>query len=119
MTDDAKIAKTFNSLFGNMLNTLNIEKDESIFCDARDKTDPSLRAIEKYNKHRSILKIKHYFKNPTEFSFVPADKDVITKEIKNLHTKKTVTQDNIPVKILKLSNDIFSQYLSKIFNESI
>ena len=47
------------------------------------------------------------------------DKDVIAKEVKNLDAKKTVTQDDIPVKILKLNNDIFCQYLSQIFNESI
>ena len=63
--------------------------------------------------------IKQYFKNPTEFSFVPVDKDVITKEIKNLDTKKVAPQDDFSVKILKLNNDIFSQYLSQIFNESI
>ena len=27
LTDDAKIAETFNSFFGNIVNTLNIEKD--------------------------------------------------------------------------------------------
>ena len=51
--------------------------------------------------------------------FVPADKGVIAKEIKKLNTKKAAPQDDIPVKILKLNNDIFSQYLSQIFNESI
>ena len=70
----------------------------------------------KYSKHPSILRIKQYFKNPTEFSFVPVD---IVKEIKNLNIKKAAPQDDIPVKILKLNNDIFSQYLSQIFNESI
>ena len=55
-----------------MVNILNIEKDESIFCDAGDETDPLLQ----------------YFKNSTEFSFVPVDKAVIAKEIKNLDTKK-------------------------------
>ena len=80
-----------------------------------------MHVINKYIKHPSILKIKQYFnfKNPTEFSFVPVDKDVIAKEIKNLNTKKAAPQDDIPVKILKLNNDIFSQYLSQIFNESI
>ena len=34
-------------------------------------------------------------------------------------TKKAARQDDIPIKILKLNNDIFSQYLSQIFNESI
>ena len=32
LTDDAKIAETFNSFFGNNVNTLNTEKDESVFC---------------------------------------------------------------------------------------
>ena len=33
VTDDAKITETFNWLFGNIVNTLNIEKDKGIFCD--------------------------------------------------------------------------------------
>ena len=36
-----------------------------------------------------------------------------------MDTKKTAPQDDIPVKILNLNNDTFSQYLSQIFNESI
>ena len=121
LTDDAKVAETFNSFFGNMVNTLNIQKVESIFCDRRDETDPLLRAVKKYSKHPSILRIKQYFKNPTEFSFVPVDKDVIAKEIMNLDAKKAVPQDDIPVKILKLNNDIFPQYqrCSQMFNQSI
>ena len=73
MTHDAKITLTFNSFFSN---TLNIEKDESIFCDTGDETDALLRATNKYSKHPSILRIKQYFKNPTEFVSVPVDKDV-------------------------------------------
>ena len=96
LTGDAKMSETFNSFF---VNTLNIEKDESIFCDMGDETDPVLRA---------------YFKNPTEFSFLP-----IAKEVKNFNTKKAAPQDDIPVKILKLNNDIFSRCLSDIFNESM
>ena len=109
MTDDAKIAETFNSFFGNIMNTLNIEKDESIFCDAGDEADPLLPVIKKFSKYPSILK----------FSFVPVDKDAIAKEIKNLNTKKAAPKYDIPVKILKLNNDIFSLHLSQIFNENI
>ena len=36
-----------------------------------------------------------------------------------MDTKKAAPKDDIPVKILKLNNDAFSQYLSHIFNESI
>ena len=78
-----------------------------------------MRAIKKYSKHPRILRIKQYFKNPTAFSFVPVDKDVVAKEVKNLNNKKAAPQDDIPVNILKLNNDIFSLYLSQIFNESI
>ena len=60
--------------------------------------------------------MKQYFKNLTEFSFIPVDKDVIAKEIKNVDTKKVVPQENITAKILKLNNNTFSQYLSQIFN---
>ena len=45
LTDDTKIAETFNSFFGNIVNTLNIEKDESMFCDMGDKTVALLCAI--------------------------------------------------------------------------
>ena len=66
------------------MNTLNIEKDKSIFCDKVDETDSLLRTI------KTIANIKQYFKNPTEFSFVSADKYVVAKEIKNFYTKKVV-----------------------------
>ena len=73
----------------------------------------------KISKDPSILRIKQDFKNPTEFSFVVIGKGVIAKEIKDLNTKEAAPQDDISVKILKLNNDIFCQYLSQIFNESI
>ena len=50
--------------------------------------------------------MKQYSNNPTEFSFVSVDKDVIAKEIKKLNTKKAASQDEI---LAKLNNDIFSQ----------
>ena len=45
MTDDPKIAETFNSFFGNIVNTLHIGKDESTICDTGDEADLLLRAI--------------------------------------------------------------------------
>ena len=51
---DAKIAEAFNSFFGNTVNTLNIENDESIFCDTGDETDPLLRATKNITKIRTF-----------------------------------------------------------------
>ena len=95
MADNTKIAETLNSFFGNIANTLNIQKDESFLCDTGDETDPLLRAVKKYSKHPSILRIKQYFKNPADFSFLPVDKDVIAKEIKNLVIKKAAPKYDI------------------------
>ena len=49
--------------------------------------------MQRYSKHPSILRIKQYFKNPTEFSFVAVDKDIIAKEIKNLDTKRAAPKE--------------------------
>ena len=87
LKDDAKISETFNSFFGNIVNTLNTEKDESIFSDTGDETDPLLGARKRYSKHPRILRIKQYFKDSAKFSFVLVDKDVTAKEIKNLDKK--------------------------------
>ena len=106
MTDDAKIAETFNLFFGNTVNTLNVEKDGGIFCDMGNEPNALLHRIKKYSKHSNILKIKQDFKSPTELSFVLVDKNIIPKEIKELDTKKVVQQDDIPGKILKSNNDI-------------
>ena len=95
MKEDAKIAEICNSFFGDIVNILNTDK--GIFCDTGNETDPLLRAIKKHSKHPSILTMK--------------DKDVTAKEIKNLDTEKAVPQDDILVNILKLNNDIFSQFL--------
>ena len=50
--------QTFNSFFKNVVNTLNIEKDESVLCDTGSEIDPVKVAIKEYKKHRSILRIK-------------------------------------------------------------
>ena len=111
LTDYVKIAETFNSFFGNIVDALNIEKDERIFCYMGKKTDPILHAIKKYSKYPSILRISQYFKNLTEFSFVPVDKDIIAKETKNLDTKKAVPQDE------KVANQ--KNFMDKELNQAI
>ena len=79
MTDDAKIAETFNSFFGNIVNTLTIEKMRGSFVIRKMRLVLLLRTIKRHSKHPSILWIKQYLKNPTEFSFVPMDKKRYSK----------------------------------------
>ena len=61
LTVEVKIAETLNLFFGNIVNTLNVAKDQSIFCDKGDETNPLLRAIKRYSKHPSILRIASDF----------------------------------------------------------
>ena len=59
--------------------------------------------MQRYGKDPSILRIKQYFKNPTEFSFVAVDKDIIAKEIKNLDTKRAALKE-IPSQDMKANS---------------
>ena len=61
LTVDVKIAETLNLFFGNIVNTLNIEKDQIIFCDTRDENDPLLHAIKKIQKTFKHFKDKTIF----------------------------------------------------------
>ena len=69
--DDGKISETFNNFFKKVVNTCNIEEDE---------TDPVKIAVKKYSKHPSILRIKQLIKNPTEFHFAPIDEDLLSQK---------------------------------------
>ena len=69
--------------------------------------------------HPRIARIKNTVKIPKEYSFKNIDKEFIEKVIKNLNPKKSVPQNDIPVKILKLNADLGSPFIIKIFNESI
>ena len=77
LSDDKKIAETFNAYFRNIINTLSIGRDKSALYDIWNETDPSMPVIKTYSKHSSILRKRKWFKYSSEISFVPVDKDVI------------------------------------------
>ena len=64
VTEDKKVAEIFNSFFSNAVKNLNIDSyehfsfDEYFLCKEKGNDDPIIKAIEKYDKHPSILKIK-------------------------------------------------------------
>lgn len=116
LTFDAKITKTFNSFFKNVINTLNIDKEESILYDTDNDTDPLKIEIKKTPNTYSI---KQLIKKPTEFYFSAIKEDLIAKEIQNLNIKTTVSKNDISVKILTLNKSFITQLLLKIFNKNI
>ena len=55
LSEESKVADTFNKFFSNVVKELKIEKDDDLPTDATDETDPVLKAIKKYKNHPSIL----------------------------------------------------------------
>ena len=67
-------------------------------------------ALNKYVNHSSILKIKEYFHEHTEFNFLGLIPNDIEKEITNVDNSKRCTFKNITPKSLKEALDICSPF---------
>ena len=61
LSEESKVADTFNKIFSNIVKELKIEKDDNLLTDVIEETDPVLKTIKKYKNHLSILQIKKFF----------------------------------------------------------
>ena len=112
ITDNEKIAETFNNFFSNIVKNLNIESELSDTTSQTNGVDPVFRGIEKYANHPSILKIKRKMSNKVfSFSFKYVTRNKIAKETGNLDSKKVCQESDIPVKLIKKDSCYFSFYL--------
>ena len=75
----------------------------------------------KYQYLRSITNIKDIMKskNISSFSFQPVSIDKVKDIIKTLNTKKACPDGDIPVKLIKMNEDIFSRLIFQNFNQSL
>ena len=79
ISDDDKIASIFSSFFSKAVRGLNLEYyehfswDRYFVCNTEENEDPILRAIEKYQEHPSIMKIREFHARGEKFSFKPVD----------------------------------------------
>ena len=74
----------------------------------------------KYQYHPSITNIKDMkSKNISSFSFQPVSIDKVKDIIKTLNTKKACPDGDIPVKLIKMNEDIFSRLAFQNFNQSL
>ena len=58
ISNTEKVADTFNKLFVNIGNNLEIDKDKKLLVETNNVFDPVLKAIKKYSAHPSIFSIK-------------------------------------------------------------
>ena len=123
LTKNQELAETFNTFFGFFSNTTQNLKIDSIFC--RNYTrpsdfDPVLKAMKKYEKYRSIIKIKEKMKNKnSSFTCSFVTKETILNELRKLNHKKTCQESYIPVKIIKDKVDIVYNFVYNNFNNSL
>ena len=122
ITDDNELAETFNAFFENAVKNMKLEQDNKVTNSTEGIDDPVEKAIYKFEKHPSVLKIKEKIGDITldnEFNFTTIDKEGIEKQIAMLNARKTTTFKNIPAKILKSNSDICTPYLKGILDSSI
>ena len=112
ITDDAKLAATFNTLFSNGIN------EKSSQYDTGDVSDITL-IITKFKDHPSVTKIKEYVNDGNKFSFTLSSLEDMKNRINNLNTSKPTTYNNIPAKILVEFSDICSEPIQTLYNKSI
>ena len=74
--------------------------------------------MKKYNQHPSILKIKQHVNIDDKFSFSESTDQQFQVQIKSLDPKKATVDNGTPSKMLIVTNEISSVYLSKIYNYS-
>ena len=119
ISSDSDIAETFNDFFANAVKNLNINVDSALITNSDHIEDPIIRAIEKYKKHPSIVKIKELNGNSMSFKFNQSSVSEITKEISKLNNSKSCPIITIPAKIIKLNEFFFTNLIHGNFNSSI
>ena len=117
ISNDADVAKTMNICFSTPIKNLEIMGyhgiDENI-----TNLDPVHNAVNKFQNHLSILKIKSRVETTDTFTFSLSTEQDIINTIHGLNTKKLTTFNNIPAKIIVENNDICAPLSTKILNNS-
>ena len=120
ITEDHKLAETFNTFFKEAVGKLNIQENIDLTdpVELHDFVDPVDIAIEKYKHHPSILKIREMVTTKNKFNFSEISLKDVEDEMMKLNIKKGTTFKNIPPKILKENSDICSPIIKELINDA-
>ena len=113
ISENNKIAKTFNTYFESVTDSLNLFEWIGESINSNDKIE---KILFKFSKHPSTLKIKQKVKINRKFSFQSVSEDTVKNVVKSLPSDKA-TAGEIPVDILKNSEFCFSE-LKKCINKA-
>ena len=82
--------------------------------------DPVLRAIKAFKYHPSISKMEEFMTDKgMSFYFNYTTQEKTYKALQNLDKRKTWQEHDIPVKIIKSHNDIFSYFIHHNLNNPL
>ena len=120
VSEDMEVANIFNNFFSTAVKGLNIDYYEhfSWDCVFSESEDPITKAIEKYSKHPSIVKIKERY-SQNSFSFQPTDFEAVFKEIKNLDVSKSSPMESLPARAIRDLVDVLCPKIVIDFNSAI
>ena len=92
---------------------LNIIQNDCYIRKTGNIEDPIKKASFKYWYHPSITTIKDIMKlkNIPSFSFQPVSINKVKDIIKTINSKKACSDGDIPVKLIKMNEDIFSRLI--------
>ena len=108
------MVEIFSEHFGNIVQNLGIDNLKT-----ENQNITIELAIEKYKDHPSIKKIQENIDASLKFSFNKVSAEYISKIINNLDTSKASQQDDIPTKILKDNNDLYSNFIAANYNNGL
>ena len=114
LTENMKIAKTFNSYLESVKDSLELfdwPLQSNVSCDKVQNI------IKRFSNHPSIIKIKHKFKLNKKFSFQCVSEATVRKVVKSLPSDKA-TAGEIPINVLKNCENCFFD-LTNCINEAI
>jgi len=118
LSDQSTICESLNDFFIQTIDDIGIEPYLHTFNDANSHDKSIDDIVNEYDSHPSILKIKESFHVNEIFKFHPISSQNIKEEIGKLDGKKAIPPGDIPVKILKATDDVISEYLTLIYNKS-
>ena len=104
----------------NIIPNLSIKTQNEFFNTTNSSQDPIENAICKYENHPSIILItKHMEGANSSFTFETITKEKIEKLITNLFIRKAVQSNDIPTKLVKEFDYLFSKYITASINRYI
>ena len=119
ISDDICVAEIFNNFFSNAVKNLDITIDPSVIRNTENIICPIECAVERYQTHPSILKIKETVCQNKKFQFRYVSSLEVLQEIQKLDCHKSDPLYSIPSKIVKENSDFFTSILYNNINNSI